>query len=61
LINIPEIPFDSLGFLPLAKQPDEVPFDLDKLPDSAFNYNDLPSRTFSFKVFSFGITNNDKG
>jgi ligand-binding sensor domain-containing protein len=48
--KIPEIPFDSLGFMPFTKQPDEVPFDLDKLPDSTFNYNDLPSKTFNFKI-----------
>ena len=42
--------FDSAGFLPFAKKPEEVAFDIDKLPDTAFDYNKLPSKTFHFET-----------
>ena len=42
--------FDSAGFLPFPKKPEEVAFDVDKLPDTAFDYNTLPSKTFHFET-----------
>src|SRR5258705_3408628 len=48
--KIPERPFDSSGFISLAKKPEEVPFDWDKLPDTAFDYDNLPSKPLRFKI-----------
>ncbi|HLK29595.1 MAG TPA: two-component regulator propeller domain-containing protein [Puia sp.] len=42
--------FDSAGFVPFVKKPEEVAFDIDKLPDTAFDYNKLPSKTFRFET-----------
>ena len=42
--------FDSAGFIPFPKKPEEVAFDFDKLPDTAFDYNKLPSTTFRFET-----------
>src|SRR5262245_6784037 len=37
--KLPSRPFDSSGFVPFSKPPEEVPFDFDKLPDTVFNYD----------------------
>ncbi len=50
LAKLPERIFDSTGFLPFSKKPAEVSFNFDKLPDTAFNYNDLPSKTLQFET-----------
>ena len=42
--------FDSTGFLPFAKKPEEVQFNWDKLPDTVFNYDNLPSKPLRFET-----------
>ena len=42
--------FDSTGFLPFAKKPEEVQFNWDKLPDTVFNYDNLPSKPLKFET-----------
>ncbi len=42
--------FDSSGFLPFAKKPEEVNFNWDKLPDTIFNYDNLPSKPLVFET-----------
>jgi signal transduction histidine kinase/ligand-binding sensor domain-containing protein len=48
--KLPSRPFDSSGFIPFSKPPEEVPFDFDKLPDTAFNYDKLPSKPLKFEI-----------
>jgi len=48
--KLPSRPFDSSGFIPFSKPPEEVPFDFDKLPDTAFNYDQLPSKPLKYEI-----------
>ncbi len=41
--NLPVKYYDSTGFLPFQKKPEVSHFDLDKLRDTVFNYDALPS------------------
>ncbi|MEJ0104467.1 MAG: hypothetical protein WDO19_18710 [Bacteroidota bacterium] len=42
--------FDSLGFQPFPKPPEETNFDWDKLPGADFNYDSLPQIPLRFKT-----------
>ncbi len=42
--------FDSTGFLPFPKKPEEVRFSWDRLPDTAFNYDNLPSKPLKYEI-----------
>ncbi len=42
--------FDSSGFLPFLKKPEEASFNWNKLRDTIFNYDALPSRSLKYDV-----------
>ncbi len=42
--------YDSNGFVPLSKKPQQFSFDLDKLRDTIFNYEALPSKPLKFET-----------
>ena len=48
--KLPSRPFDTSGFVPFSKPPEEHPFDFDKLPDTVFNYDHLPTMSLKFEV-----------
>jgi hypothetical protein len=47
--KLPAQPLDD-GWTLFSKPPEERPFDLDKLPDTAFNYDALPSKPLKFEI-----------
>jgi hypothetical protein len=47
---LPSTPYDAQGFKPFPKQPDEVRFDFNSLPDSPFNIDKTPSKSLKFKT-----------
>lgn len=47
---LPSTPYDASGFKPFAKAPEEVHFDFNALPDSAFNLDKIPSKSLHFKT-----------
>ena len=49
--KIPSRPFYPDGFHPLVKPMDKKTFDLSTLPDTAFNYDDLPAEPLRFKTY----------
>src|SRR5580765_425866 len=50
LSKLPSRPFDSSGFAPFSKPPEQAPFNWDALPDTAFNYDKLPSEPLKFEI-----------
>ncbi|MEP7374764.1 MAG: two-component regulator propeller domain-containing protein [Chitinophagaceae bacterium] len=48
--KLPSSVFDSAGFLPFQKPPEVAPFNWNKLPDTAFNYESLPSKPLKFET-----------
>jgi len=48
---LPSIPYDSTGFKPFAKPPEEVSFDFNRLPDTTITLDSLPSKSLQFKTF----------
>ena len=46
---LPSTPFDTSGFRPFVKPPEEVRFDFNSLPESNINLDSLPSRPLQFK------------
>jgi hypothetical protein len=48
--KLPSIRFDSSGFAPFPKPPEESSFDWNKLPGSDFNYDSLPEIPLRFKT-----------
>src|SRR4030095_15601413 len=48
--KLPSRPFDASGFVPFSKPPEEHPFDFDKLPDTVFNYDQLPTMPLKFEI-----------
>jgi signal transduction histidine kinase/ligand-binding sensor domain-containing protein len=48
--KLPVSIFDSSGFLPFANKPEVVQFNWDKLPDTVFNYENLPSKPLKFET-----------
>jgi signal transduction histidine kinase/ligand-binding sensor domain-containing protein len=47
--KLPSKPFDTSGFESFSKPPEEIPFDWNKIPDTVFNYDNLPSRPLKFE------------
>ncbi len=47
---LPAVPYDTSGFRPFAKQPEEIHFDFKTLPDSAFDLDKIPSKSLQFKT-----------
>lgn len=47
---LPAAPYDTSGFKPFAKPPEEVHFDFNALPDSAFNLDKILSKSLEFKT-----------
>ncbi|MES1213917.1 MAG: two-component regulator propeller domain-containing protein [Bacteroidota bacterium] len=45
---LPSKPFDSTGFKPFAKAPEETKFDYNSLPDTAFDVDKLASKPITF-------------
>ncbi|MEJ0104466.1 MAG: ATP-binding protein [Bacteroidota bacterium] len=45
---LPSKPFDSTGFKPFSKAPEETKFDYNSLPDTAFDFDKLPSKPIGF-------------
>jgi signal transduction histidine kinase/ligand-binding sensor domain-containing protein len=50
LSRLPSRIYDSTGFLPFSKKPEESRFEWDKLPDTIFNYESLPSKPLKFEI-----------
>ncbi len=50
LNKLPSRPFDSSGFVPFSKPPEQVPLNWYELPDTAFNYDQLPSQPLKFEI-----------
>ncbi len=48
--KLPSLRFDSAGFNPLPKPPEESIIDLNKLPKADFNYDSLPGIPLKFKT-----------
>jgi signal transduction histidine kinase/ligand-binding sensor domain-containing protein len=48
--KLPVIRFDSLGFQPFPKPPEEASFDWNKLPAADFKYDNLPEIPLRFKT-----------
>jgi signal transduction histidine kinase/ligand-binding sensor domain-containing protein len=48
--RLPSKYYDSSGFMPFQKKPEEIHFDLDKLRDTVFNYETLPSIPLRFET-----------
>ncbi|MGC4034629.1 MAG: two-component regulator propeller domain-containing protein [Chitinophagaceae bacterium] len=57
---LPSKPFDSTGFKPFTKAPEETHFDYNSLPDTAFDYDKLPSKPIGFKKNILEITTSVK-
>jgi len=51
LSSLPSTPYDASGFKPFAKAPQTVNFDFDKLPDTAFSLEKIPSKPLQFKNY----------
>jgi signal transduction histidine kinase/ligand-binding sensor domain-containing protein len=49
LDKLPSNSFDTAGFESFSKQPEEIHFDWDKIPDTVFNYDNLASRPLKFE------------
>ncbi len=47
---LPSTPYDSTGFQPFPKAPEEIKFDVNRLPDTAFSPESLPSKPLQFKT-----------
>jgi signal transduction histidine kinase/ligand-binding sensor domain-containing protein len=47
---LPSTPFDTSGFRPFAKPPEEIRFDFNNLPESTFDLDSLPSKPLQFKT-----------
>ena len=47
---LPSIPYDTTGFRPLSKPPEEVKFDFNSLPEQSFSIEKLPSKPLQFKT-----------
>jgi len=47
---LPSTPYDASGFKPFTSAPEEVHFDFNALPDSAFNLDKIPSKSLHFKT-----------
>ncbi|MDE3143284.1 MAG: ATP-binding protein, partial [Bacteroidota bacterium] len=47
---LPSTPYDASGFKPLPNPPKEVHFDFNRLPDSAFDMDMIPSQSLRFKT-----------
>src|SRR6478736_3841663 len=41
--QLPSTPYDTSGFKPLSKPPEEVHFDFNSLPEASFDIDKLPS------------------
>src|SRR5215831_10478557 len=50
LNKVPSKLFNVSGFTPFEVPPEEVSFNLDKLPDTVFNYDKLPSQPLQFET-----------
>ena len=48
--RLPARIFDSTGFIPFSKSPETVPFHMDSLKETLFNYNNLPSKQLKSKT-----------
>ncbi|HET7118872.1 MAG TPA: two-component regulator propeller domain-containing protein [Hanamia sp.] len=51
---LPAFPYDSTGFKPFNKPPEEVHFDFNKLPEKDFSLDKLPSHPLDFKTTALG-------
>jgi signal transduction histidine kinase/streptogramin lyase len=51
--QLPSTPYDTAGFKPLSKSPEEVHFDFNSLPETHFDIDELPSNSLQFKTTVF--------
>ncbi len=51
---LPAFPYDSTGFKPFSKPPEEVHFDFNKLPEKDFSLDKLVSHPLDFKTKALG-------
>ncbi|HSN09210.1 MAG TPA: two-component regulator propeller domain-containing protein, partial [Hanamia sp.] len=51
---LPAFPYDSTGFKPFSKPPEETHFDFNKLPGKDFSLDKLSSQSLGFKTTSLG-------
>jgi signal transduction histidine kinase/ligand-binding sensor domain-containing protein len=54
--NLPVKFYDSTGFLPFSKKPLQFSFDVEKLRDTIFNYESLPSKPLKFETSLFEVS-----
>jgi signal transduction histidine kinase/ligand-binding sensor domain-containing protein len=52
--SLPAFPYDSTGFKPFSKPPEEVHFDFNNLPGKDFSLDKLPSHPLDFKTTALG-------
>ncbi|MEP7374772.1 MAG: two-component regulator propeller domain-containing protein [Chitinophagaceae bacterium] len=50
---LPSKPFDTSGFRPFIKPPEEISFDFNSLPESTLDLDSLPSKPLQFKTTIF--------